>query len=423
MSRRYLSPYYASIGKARALRALFGWAAGCVVSARRRREQLAQVVRGYCADVDVFALGSARSALAACLKAAGVGPEDEVLLSSYTCLAVATAVVAAGAKPVYLDIDPVTLNVTGKSVEAALTPRVKAVIVQHTLGKVAPIAEICHKLRAHGVLVIEDCALAVGSTLAGRAVGSTGDAAIFSMELSKTLSCGWGGILVVRDRSLAVSMKRFYESLPERGWWAATRDIWQTAISAWCHQPSLYQWLGRYVLFAGFQSRTFRSSTPKDEYDGRVAADFMEKLPGASCGLASLQWRDLREIAAACAANARQIRRVLDELHIVHPGSPCAEEYAVAPRVSFLVANRSAASDYFLARGVELGEWFDGPMSPVPTAPQFNYRSGGYPNAEHIARHVVNLPCHSRMTAKDVDHVCNTLRSFVQDCPECPIRH
>jgi hypothetical protein len=211
--RRFLSLYYGSLGWLRAAQALSCWAAGVIISAERRREELETAVRCQLGQGAVFSTGSARSALSSCLQAAGIGAGDEVLLSAYTCLAVPTAVIAAGATPVYADINAATLNVDADTWIAALSPRVRAVVVQHTLGKPASIEVVAAAARARGILVIEDCALSIGSSIDGRAVGTFGDAAIFSMELSKTLSCGWGGVLVVHQPELAGAMRERYAGL------------------------------------------------------------------------------------------------------------------------------------------------------------------------------------------------------------------
>jgi hypothetical protein len=232
------------------------------------------------------------------------------------------------------------------------------------------------------------------------------------MELSKTLSCGWGGILAVNTPRVAAAAAGVYETLPEQGYWAATRDLWQTAISAWSHHPALYDRIGKYVLYAGFTAGLFRRSTPPEEYQGGLGSDFIHKLAGAQADLARAQWRDLPAIAARCEANATQLRAVLHDLDIEMPGRPAAGETSVAPRVTFLSDDPGEITTYFRERGVELGEWFNGPMSPVPTAPQFNYHPGSYPRAEAIARRVVNLPAHSRLTRADLRALTRTLQTF-----------
>ena len=416
---RFVSMYYASIGKRRAFVAIGDWISGALVPADRRRGKLAAAVRGYLGKGDVFALGSGRSALAACLKAAGIGAGDEVVLSSYTCLAVPTGVIAAGATPVYVDVNPSSLNADADAVIAAITPRTKAIVVQHTLGAIAEVQAIADAARPRGVLVIEDCALAAGSRARGRHAGTVADAAIFSMELSKTISCGWGGVLVVHDARLADAMRALYATLPEPSRVRAARDLWQTAISAWCHQPALFHVIGKYVLFLGFRSGIFRRSTPHAEYDGRVEADFLQKMAGAQAALAARQWRALPAIGERCAQHARTLRHALAELGFDAPGSPREGDECVAPRVSFLAADRAAIMAYFFARGLELGEWFDGPLSPPPTSPLFNYDAARYPRAAGIARHVVNLPCHNRLSSADITRLCETLRDFARESPGC----
>jgi perosamine synthetase len=287
--KRYLSLYYGSLGAWRALQALWCWVKGVVVPAQVLRDSLSAAVRAHLGDTQIFAYGSGRSALAACLRAAGVGSGDEVLLASYTCLAVPTAVVAVGAVPVYLDIDPETLNVDAESVESALGPNVRAVVVQHTLGKVAPVDAIVAAGRQRGVLVVEDCALAVGSKRDGRSVGTVADAGFFSMELSKTVSCGWGGLLLVNDPALAAAVEASYAEVPERSRWSASRDLFQTVLSAWCHLPGVYSWCGRYVLHVAFQSGLFRRSTPAREFEGSVGPRFVERMSGPQAALAALQ--------------------------------------------------------------------------------------------------------------------------------------
>ena len=417
MSKRFVSLYYGSIGKARAAGSVLASLGGFYPAGARRREALGAAVRGQLGDCAVFALGSARSALTACLQAARIGTGDEVLLSSYTCLAVPTAVIAAGATPVYVDIDPDTLNADAESVIAALSPRVRAVVIQHTLGVVAPIAPIIEAARRRGIVAIEDCSLAVGSRRGGRLVGTWGDAAIFSMELSKTLSCGWGGVLVVHDSALSASMQRVYADLPEPPFWSAVRDLWQTAISAWCHCPELFHRVGKYVLFLGFRVGFFRRSTPAPEFDGRIGPGFLVRLGGPQAALAARQWRDLPAIAAACEANGRRLRETLLELGIPTPGVPAAGDTWVAPRVSFLIPDRRDAYAFFFSRGIDLGEWFDGPLSPVPASPLFNYRVDRYPRAAAVAAEIANVPCHNRMTAGDVARTADVLRAYVRERP------
>src|SRR5215217_69703 len=150
-------------------------------------------------------------ALTIALRALGVGPGDDVVVPSFPFYASAEAIVNAGARPVFCDVDPETFCVTADSVRAALTPATRAVLAVHLFGNVAPVAEI----EALGVPVVEDAAQSAGSeTDAGRP-GSLGTLATFSFFPSKNLPCfGDGGAVTTNDAGLAerVRMLRFHGS-------------------------------------------------------------------------------------------------------------------------------------------------------------------------------------------------------------------
>ena len=151
-------------------------------------------------------------ALTLALRALGVGPGDEVIVPSFTFYASAEAIPPTGARPVFCDVDPETFCVTQETVQAAITPRTKAVIVVHLFGNVAPVAEI----EALGVPVVEDAAQAAGALAAdGRRAGSLGTIATFSFFPSKNLGAfGDAGAVVTSDDELdeRVRMLRFHGS-------------------------------------------------------------------------------------------------------------------------------------------------------------------------------------------------------------------
>ena len=150
-------------------------------------------------------------AITIALRAMGVGPGDEVVVPSFTFFASAEAIPAAGATPVFCDIDLETFCVTADTVRAALTPRTAAVIAVHLFGNVAPVAEIV----ALGVPVLEDAAQAAGSVGRGGRPGALGTAATFSFFPSKNLGAfGDAGAITTSDAELAerVRMLRFHGS-------------------------------------------------------------------------------------------------------------------------------------------------------------------------------------------------------------------
>jgi dTDP-3-amino-3,4,6-trideoxy-alpha-D-glucose transaminase len=186
-------------------------------------------------------------ALTIALKAVGVGPGDEVVLPSFTFYATAEAALVLGAQPVYCDIDPETFCVTRETVEAALTPRTKAIVPVHLFGNVALVPE----LRGLDVPVIEDAAQAVGGGLRGTKAGALGDAATFSFFPSKNLPClGDGGAIVTDDDELAETARilRFHGSKDKTTFtavgWNSRLDELQAAVLR-VLLPELDGWIDR----------------------------------------------------------------------------------------------------------------------------------------------------------------------------------
>lgn len=153
-------------------------------------------------------VSSCMAALHLAYLACGVGPGDEVLVPAETHTATAHAVEWTGATPVFVDCDPATGNVTAAAVEAAITPRTKAVAVVHFVGIPCDMPAICRVATAHGLKVIEDCALALGARFDGTHVGLFGDAGCFSFYPVKHITTGEGGMFLSRDPSIADRVAR-----------------------------------------------------------------------------------------------------------------------------------------------------------------------------------------------------------------------
>ena len=146
-------------------------------------------------------LNSGTDALLLALKAVGVGPGDEVITSAFSFVASASTVVMIGAVPVFVDIDPETYNLDPRRLEAAVTPRTRAVVPVHLYGQPAAMDEIEAIARRRGLAVVADAAQAVGASYGGRPIAAWGDASTLSFYPTKNLGgCGDGGmVLTTRD--------------------------------------------------------------------------------------------------------------------------------------------------------------------------------------------------------------------------------
>jgi dTDP-4-amino-4,6-dideoxygalactose transaminase len=144
-------------------------------------------------------VNSCTAALEAAVLLANIGPGDDVVLPSFTFVSCANAVVRAGARPVFADIDPHTFNVTAETLSRVITPATRAVIVVHYAGRPCDMDAILALAAERGIRVIEDAAHALGATWRGRLLGTLGDFGCFSFHGSKDVVCGEGGALVCRD--------------------------------------------------------------------------------------------------------------------------------------------------------------------------------------------------------------------------------
>ncbi len=158
----------------------------------------------FCQAPQGVAVGSGTAALFAALRAAGVGPGDEVIVPSHTFFASVEAVLQAGALPVLVDVEPETLTVDPGAVRAALSPATRAILPVHLYGHPAEMDPILALARARGLAVIEDAAQAHGARYRGRRCGSLGDAGCFSFYLTKNLAAlGEAGFVTTADPELA----------------------------------------------------------------------------------------------------------------------------------------------------------------------------------------------------------------------------
>jgi perosamine synthetase len=149
------------------------------------------------------AVNSGTSGLHLCFRCLGIGEGDEVIVPSFTFIAAANVIRMARATPIFVDIDPATLNLDPQKVEAAITSRTRAILVVHTFGRPAEMAALLDLAKRHQLRVIEDACEAIGAEYRGRKVGAIGDAGVFAFYPNKQITTGEGGMIVTNDAALA----------------------------------------------------------------------------------------------------------------------------------------------------------------------------------------------------------------------------
>ncbi|MBU4459900.1 MAG: DegT/DnrJ/EryC1/StrS family aminotransferase [Verrucomicrobia bacterium] len=161
-------------------------------------------VAAYCGAAHAIGVSSGTDALLVALMTEGIGPGDEVITTPYTFFATAGSIARVGARPVFVDIDPVTFNIDPARVAAAVTPRTKALMPVHLYGQLADMEALGAIAARHGLVMIEDAAQAIGAAHRGLRAGSIGDYGCFSFFPSKNLGCfGDGGMVTTNDPARA----------------------------------------------------------------------------------------------------------------------------------------------------------------------------------------------------------------------------
>lgn len=174
-----------------------------------RVKELEQAVAEYVGTEHCIACGNGTDALFLIMKALGIGEGDEVITTPFTFFATAECIAYVGATPVFVDIEPGTYNMDISQLEAAITPRTKAIIPVHIFGQCVDMDALLEIAERHGLVVVEDACQAIGATYKGKRAGSLARAAAFSFFPSKNLgAAGDGGCVTTDDAELAASIRK-----------------------------------------------------------------------------------------------------------------------------------------------------------------------------------------------------------------------
>jgi perosamine synthetase len=357
--------------------------------------------------VTLFARG--RVALYAILRALGVGPGDEVILPAFTCVAVPNAILYARARPVWVDIDPETLCLDPAAVDAAISPRTRVILAQNTFGLSADLDAIMAIAARHGVTVLDDCAHGLGGRYRGRPNGATAPFSFFSMQWSKPISTGLGGIAVDRDGAVASELRALEAAaLEPSGLRAAAVRI---LLYGREHVGGgrLFR-AGRAAYRALGRSGVLPGSSSHDELEGTaMPRGFLTRLSASQARLGSERLGGLPAATERRQSTAHRYSELLAAAGRTVAAEPANAEHGflryplrVADRPSFVAAAERS--------GVDLGEWFISPVHPVVDAlDRWGYEPGQTPTADRACREIVNLPTDPSLSDGDVDRV----RSFL----------
>ncbi|MEZ5320119.1 MAG: DegT/DnrJ/EryC1/StrS family aminotransferase [Vicinamibacterales bacterium] len=356
----------------------------------------------------VFSYGSGRMGLYELLRALDVRAGDEVILPGYTCVVMPAAILRLGARPVYADIDEATLNVKVDAVAAAITPRTRVILAQHTFGIPCDLDALQALATRHGLHLIEDGAHALGASYHGTPCGQFGVAALFSTEKSKMISTEKGGLVTTNDDALAARLRTSWEALPQDDPERVRRALGRWILFDVERLPRLGE-LAEFVDRHGLRrfGRLRNALEAIEHYDDVEYAEALqvklrEPFPARLAPALALVGRlQAGRLAADVARRNRLARRLAAAAERHGWTVPRIDWEGTQPsfiRFPFLVDGRRGWMKALRRARIEPGTWLNHPMHPAGSDFEAcGYRPGLCPTADRVAERIVNLPLHPRV--------------------------
>lgn len=317
----------------------------------------------YCGVAHAAGVNSGTSALHLALLALGIGAGDEVIAPAMTFLATASAISYTGARPVFVDVDPGTCNMDPAHIEAAITPRTKAIMPVHLYGQCADMDPILEIADRHGIPVIEDAAQAHGAEYKGRRAGSMGVMGCFSFYPGKNLGAyGEGGAVVTSNPDYDKTIRMLRD-------WGTTQRYHHDL------KGFNYRLEGIQGAVLGVKMKYIEDWTEKRRAAAKLYREALAGVPGV-----------------------RLPREAADSRHVYHI-------FAV------FVKNRDAVVKALQAAGVGAGIHYPIPVHLQKCFAELGHQPGDFPVAEQIGAEELSLPIYPEITPDQIQAVVNALAS------------
>lgn len=334
------------------------------------------------------AVNSGTSGLHLIMRALGIGPGDEVITTPFSFIASSNCILYVGARPVFVDIDPKSLNMDPALLERAITPRTKAILAVEAFGNPTHMDAYAQIAAKHEIPLIEDSCEALGTTWKGRACGSFGRVGVFGFYPNKQITTGEGGCIVTDDSHLA----ELCRSMRNQG-----------------------------------RALGFQMPKEGDRHDARSVGAWLSherlgynyRMPEMNAALGVAQMRRLEEIIQKRQRVADlYIRRLMGHSHLILPTiEPEARMswfvFVVRLATGYTREERDRVIAGLRNHGVGAGDYFPCIHLQPFYRERFGFEEGQFPIAESLSQRTIALPFHNDLTERDVEIVCQTLDVMV----------
>jgi len=361
-----------------------------------------------------ISFNSGRAAQYLILKSLRIKKDDQVLLQAFTCVVVPNAVLWTGAKPVYVDIEDQTFNLNPIDLEKKITPLTKAVIVQHTFGQPAELERILTIAKKNNLFIIEDCAHSLGAKFKEKFLGTFGKASFFSFGRDKVISSVFGGMAVTNDSQLAKRLKEYQKNLPFPSYFWIFQQLLHPILFNVFILP-LYHFfnLGKAILVLSQKLNLLSFPVEKKEKIGQQPKIHPTRLANALAILVLNQLKKIEKFNQKRQQIAKIYEKNLKELPLK---LPVIKESSICFRYTIKTPLANKLYQWAKKKGFLLGNWYSNVIDPQGVDfDKIEYKKGSCPQAEKVAKEVVNLPTHPRLKKKEINKIIELLREFFKD--------
>jgi len=334
-----------------------------------------QTISHYAGTRYAVAVNSGTSGLHLCVRALDLKEGDEVITTPFSFIASANVMLYEKAVPVFVDIDPLTLNIDPSKIEAALTPRTRAIMIVHVFGQPSPMREIEAIAKRHNLKIIEDACEALGAEYEGRMAGSIGEAGVFAFYPNKQITTGEGGVIVTNSD----------------------------------------------VVYERVRLLRNHGRDPRSEWFEHVELGYNYRLSDINCALGIEQVKRIEGILHSRERVAHRYRERLGnnaDLILPQPFFPGGRiswfVYVVRLAEHFQRHQRDWIIKQLKADGIGCGRYF----APIHLQPlykkMFGYTEGDFPITESAANRAIALPFFNSLTEGEQDEVCSRLTTLIE---------
>ena len=359
-----------------------------------------------------FTFSSGRGGLYAILSSLDLKKDDEVLMQAYTCLAVPNPVVWVGAQPVYVDIDRDTLAMSPEDLKKKITKQSKVIIIQHTFGQPAHLDQLISIARKYNLIIIEDCAHALGSQYKGKKIGRFGDVSFFSFGRDKVISSVFGGLVATNDKKLALKIKAFQKTkpLPKKGW--ILQQLLQPIVTSTAKLLYNFLALGKIILAVTKQGGIISKSVLAVEKKAGQPDFLTNKMPNALALLALRQFKKLDKFNNHRKTIAALYYQQLEGFNYWLP-QEITDSLSIYLRYNLQTDQTAKIRQMAKNKDILLGDWYNCPVAPSGIDYQsIFYQPGSCPMSEKVAKMSLNLPTDIHISKQDALRITSFLRDF-----------